>query len=120
VRRLVHAVALLAVALLASPTGAQDTTPAGSGFHAEVEPDTLGRRGPAVVGWLYNDQSVAFANVRIRVDVLDGGGQTVGSNEAYVYGNVPARGRSYFFVPVPRLGQAYRVTVIRFDRIEMQ
>lgn len=82
--RLVHAAALLAVALLASPAGAQDTAPAGLGFHAEVEPDTLGRRGPAVVGWLYNDQSVAFANVRIRVDVLDGGGQAVGSNEAYV------------------------------------
>jgi hypothetical protein len=112
--------ALLAVALLAPSPSAQDATPPGPGFRAEAEPDILGRRGPAVVGWLYNDQEVGFTNVRIRVEVLDAGGQAVGSNEAYVYGNVPARGRSYFFVPVPRLGASYRVTVIRFDRLEMQ
>ena len=121
-RRLARAAAaaLLAVALLAPVAGAQGVTPAGPGFRAEVEPDILGRRGPAVVGWLYNDQETGFTNVRIRVEVLDAGGQAVGSNEAYVYGNVPARGRSYVFVPVPRLGAAYRVTVIRFDRLEMQ
>ena len=121
-RRLARAAAaaLLAVALLAPAAGAQGVTPAGPGFRAEVEPDILGRRGPAVVGWLYNDQETGFTNVRIRVEVLDAGGQAVGSNEAYVYGNVPARGRSYVFVPVPRLGHAYRVTVIRFDRLEMQ
>jgi hypothetical protein len=112
--------ALLAVMALAPVTRAQDATPAGPGFRAEAEPDILGRRGPAVVGWLYNDQGVGFTNVRIRVEVLDDAGQAVGSNEAYVYGNVPARGRSYFFVPVPRFGARYRVTVIRFDRLEMQ
>jgi hypothetical protein len=114
------AAALLALALLVPPARAQEATPAGPGFRAEVEPDTLGRRGPAVVGWLYNDQGVAFANLRIRVEVLDGAGQTVGTGEAYVYGNVPARGRTYFFVPVPRLGERYRVTVLRFDRIEAE
>jgi hypothetical protein len=113
-------VAVLAVAVMAPGVGAQETTPAGAGFRAEAEPDILGRRGPAVVGWLYNDQGVGFTNVRIRVEVLDDAGQAVGSNEAYVYSNVPARGRSYFFVPVPRFGARYRVTVIRFDRLEMQ
>lgn len=113
-------VAVLAVAVMAPGVGAQETTPAGAGFRAEAEPDILGRRGPAVVGWLYNDQGVGFTNVRIRPEVLDDAGQAVGSNEAYVYGNVPARGRSYFFVPVPRFGARYRVTVIRFDRLEMQ
>lgn len=113
-------VAVLAVAVMAPGVGAQETTPAGAGFRAEAEPDILGRRGPAVVGWLYNDHGVGFTNVRIRVEVLDDAGQAVGSNEAYVYGNVPARGRSYFFVPVPRFGARYRVTVIRFDRLEMQ
>jgi ABC-type sugar transport system substrate-binding protein len=122
VSRLVRAATatLLAVAMLAPAAVAQDATPAGPGFRAEVEPDVLGRRGPAVVGWLYNDQSVGFTNVRIRVEVLDAAGQAVGSGEAYVYGNVPARGRSYFFAPVPRFGDRYRVTVIRFDRLEMQ
>ena len=32
----------------------------------------------------------------------------------------PAGGRSYFFVPVSRFGAGYRVSVIRFDRLEMQ
>ncbi|HEX6211029.1 MAG TPA: FxLYD domain-containing protein [Methylomirabilota bacterium] len=112
--------ALLAVAWLAAPASAQDTRPAGDGFRTEVEPDILGRRGPAVVGWLYNDQRVGFTNVRVRVEVLDDGGQTVGAGEAYVYGNVPAGGRSYFFVPVSRLGAGYRVSVMRFDRLERE
>ena len=111
---------LLMLALLGGPALAQETRPAGEGFRAEAEPDILGRRGPAVVGWLYNDQGVGFTNVRVLVDVLDAGGQTVGTGEAYVYGNVPAGGRSYFFVPVSRFGAGYRVSVIRFDRLEMQ
>jgi hypothetical protein len=111
--------ALLALDPLALRAGAQLPTPAGETFHAEVEPDPLGRRGPAVVGWLYNDGDVGVTNVRVRVEVLDGGGQAVGNGEAYVYGNVPARGRAYVFVPVSRYGERYRVTVIRFDRLEL-
>ena len=113
--------ALVATLLLTTVAGAQDTTtPAGPGFRADTEPDLLGRRGRAIVGWLYNDGSSAVANVRLRVEVLDGGGQTVASGEAYVYGNVPAHGRAYFFVPVPSYGDRYRVTVLRYDRLEMQ
>ena len=114
------AAAALAVALLAVAGRAQETMPAGESFRAEAEPDLLGRRGPAIVGWLYNDRASGVSNVRVRVDVLDGGGQVVGTGEAYVYGNVPAHGRAYFFVPVPRYGQVYRVTVLRFDRVEME
>jgi len=113
--------ALAAAVLLSMVAGAQDTTtPAGPGFRAETEPDLLGRRGRAIVGWLYNDGNSAVTNVRLRVEVLDGGGQTVASGEAYVYGNVPAHGRAYFFVPVPSYGDRYRVTVLRYDRLEMQ
>jgi hypothetical protein len=109
-----------ALALFVAPAVAQEARPAGPGFRAEAEPDQLGRRGPAIVGWLYNDERVGVTTVRIRVEVLDGGGGTVGTGEAYVYGNVPSGGRAFFFVPVPRYGQGYRVTVIRFDRVEMQ
>ena len=113
--------ALVAAVLLSMVAGAQDTTtPAGPGFRAETEPDLLGRRGRAIVGWLYNDGNSAVTNVRLRVEVLDGGGQAIASGEAYVYGNVPARGRGYFFVPVPSYGDRYRVTVLRYDRLEMQ
>ena len=94
--------------------------PAGEGVRAEAAPDLLGRRGRAIVGWLYNDRGMSYTNVRVHVDVLDGSGQVVGSGEAYIYGNVPAHGRSYFFVPVPTYADRYRVSVIRFDRVEME
>jgi hypothetical protein len=114
------AVALVAVVLLSMVAGAQETTPAGPGFRADTEPDLLGRRGRAIVGWLYNDGRFTVGNVRLRVEVLDGDGQTIASGEAYVYGNVPARGRAYFFVPVPSYGDRYRVTVLRYDRLELE
>lgn len=112
-------VSLLAVALFAAGAGAQEPVPAGASFRADAEPDLLGRRGPAISGWLYNDHAFAVSNVRVRVDVLDAGGQTVGSGEGWVYGNVPARGRAYFFVQVPRYGAGFRVDVVRFDRLEL-
>jgi hypothetical protein len=44
--------ALVAAVLLSMAVGAQETTtPAGAGFRADTEPDLLGRRGPAIVGW---------------------------------------------------------------------
>jgi hypothetical protein len=114
------ALGVLVGLLVAAGVGSQQTLPAGEGFRAEVEPDQLGRRGPAIVGWLYNERDVSVTNVRVRVEVLDGAGQPLGSGEAYVYGSVPARGRAYFFVPVPRYAERYRVSVVRFDRLEMR
>ena len=114
------AVALLVALLLPATVLAQETTPAGAGFRAETEPDLLGRRGRAVVGWLYNDGGFSVGNVRVRVEVLDAAGQTVASGEGYVYGNVAAHGRAYFFVPVARYAERYRVTVLRYDRLEME
>ncbi len=114
------AAALLVALLLPATVLAQEAAPAGPGFRAETEPDLLGRRGRAVVGWLYNEGGFGVTNVRLRVDVLDGAGQTVASGEAYVYGNVAAHGRAYFFVPVARYAERYRVTVLRYDRLEME
>jgi hypothetical protein len=113
------AVFLLAVLMVAS-VHAQAPPPAGEGFRADAGPDFLGRRGPAITGWLYNDRHVPITNVRVRVDVLDGGGQLIGSGEGWVYGGVPAFGRAYFFVPVPRYGAAYRVAVVSFDRLQFE
>jgi hypothetical protein len=106
--------ALLALVLLTPGAAAQDT----GGFRFDGEPDPLGRRGPAIAGWLYNDNGFGVTNVRVRVDVLDGGGGVVGTGEGWVYGNVPALGRAYFFVQVPRYGASYRIGVVRYDRVE--
>jgi hypothetical protein len=111
---------LLAAVLACTPAGAQDLAPAGTSFRAQAEPDMLGRRGPAITGWLYNDHEFTVVNVRVRVDLLDAAGQTLGHGEGWVYGNVPARGRAYFFVSVPRYAASYRVTVLRFDRLQFE
>lgn len=111
---------LLTAALAGGGAGAQEAGQAGTLFRVEAEQDLLGRRGPAITGWLYNDHDFAVSNVRVRVDVLDRGGQTQGTGEGWVYGNVPARGRAYFFVTVPRYDAGYRVTVVRFDRLQFE
>jgi hypothetical protein len=112
--------ALVLVLLGGAPAGAQNSAPAGGSFRVEAEPDTLGRRGPALAGWLYNDHVFTVSNVRLRVDVLDPAGQVVGSGEGWVYGNVPAGGRAYFFVTVPRYAATYRYEVVRFDRLQFE
>ena len=110
---------LLAVALAAGSAAGAEPVPAGPDFRADAETDPLSRRGPAVSGWLYNDKNVAVSNVRLRVEVMDAMGGVLATGEGWLYGNVPGGGRAYFFVTVPRHGQSYRVTVLRFDRLEM-
>jgi hypothetical protein len=112
--------AILLAALLVTTSGAQQMLAAGEGFRADAGPDMLGRRGAAISGWLYNDRHVPVTNVRVRVDVLDSAGQLVGGGEGWVYGNVPAGGRAYFFVPVSRYGAAYRVVVVTYDRLQFE
>jgi hypothetical protein len=115
--------ALLAIALAllcCAPATAQESAPAGGAFRVEAEPDLLGRRGPALTGWLYNDHAFAVSNVRVRVDCMDAGGQVVASGEGWVYGNLPARGRAYFFVTVPRYAAGYRYEVVRYDRVQFE
>ena len=57
--------------------------------------------------------------MRLRVEVLDATGGVLATGDGWLYGNVPGRGRAYFFVAVPRRGDGYRVTVLTFDRLEM-
>ncbi len=111
--------AVLAVAVLAGNAAGAEPAPAGTDFRVEAETDPLSRRGPAVSGWLYNDKNVAVSNVRLRVEVLDAMGGVLAMGEGWLYGNVPGGGRAYFFVTVPRHGPSYRVTVLRYDRLEM-
>ena len=120
---MLHAIrALVAVTTFALLTGvavAGEPVPAGIEFRADGDFDQLSRRGPAVSGWLYNDRGYSISNVRLRVDVMDATGGVLATGDGWLYGNVPSRGRAYFFVVVPRRGESYRVTVLSFDRLEM-
>ena len=111
--------AVVAIALLTGSATGGEPVPAGADFRVDAEFDQISRRGPAVSGWLYNDRGYGVSNVRLRVEVMDATGGVLATGEGWLYGNVPARNRAYFFVTVPRRGEGYRVTVLSFDRLEM-
>lgn len=68
---------------------------------------------PRLVGHIYNDSTYRIGSIRLRVEVLDGSNQVVRETLAWVYVNVPARGREYFSVRRPP-GDAFRLTIESF------
>ena len=68
---------------------------------------------PRIVGHVYNDSSYRLGSVRLRVEVLDASKQVVHKELAWIYVNVPARGRAYFSVRRPT-GEAFRLSVESF------
>ncbi len=111
--------ALLA-ALLLSPQAArpqQAGLEAERYFRVELAPEPVPRGGWAVEGYIYSTHNYRVGGVRLRVDVLDAAGQVESQALGWVHGDVPARGRAYFYVAVPKKGSAYRVTVLSFYTI---
>jgi hypothetical protein len=68
---------------------------------------------PRIAGHVYNDSVYRIGSVRLRVEILDASQQKVREELAWIYVNVPARGRAYFSVRRPG-GEAFRVTVESF------
>lgn len=68
---------------------------------------------PRLAGHVYNDSSYRIGSVRLRVEVLDAAQQKVREELAWIFVDVPARGRAYFSVRRPA-GEAFRVTVESF------
>lgn len=68
---------------------------------------------PRLAGHVYNDSSYRIGSVRLRVEVLDAAQQKVREELAWIYVDVPARGRAYFSIRRPG-GEAFRVTVESF------
>ena len=58
-----------------------------------------------------------MTDVRLRVEVLDGGGAVVADSFGWVMGDVPAAGTGYFVVPLTATGAQYRVTIVSFDEV---
>jgi hypothetical protein len=68
---------------------------------------------PRIVGHVYNDSAYRLGSLRLRVEVLDASKEVIHKELAWIYVNVPARGRASFSVRRPT-GEAYRLTVESF------
>ena len=75
--------------------------------------------GARLQGYVYNDSRYLVTNVRLRIVAMDSGGRAVGETFTWVFGDVPAGGRTDFTVPSMPAGTTYRVTVVWFDRVAL-
>ena len=72
---------------------------------------------PGIEGYVYNDSSYRIGLVRLRVLTRDESGHTPAEMLAWVDGNVPAHGRSYFGVRTPQAREVVGVTIESFNLI---
>ncbi len=105
---------LVAMGSLSPAAHAQSTADAERYFKAEWEPEAVPRGGWAVQGYVISSHSYRVNGVRLQVEVLDSAGEVQDRVFGWVPGDVPAGGRSYFFVSVPKRGASYRVKVLSF------
>ena len=85
-------------------------------FTIDYSREPIPRGGWAVEGYVNNSSRYLVGGVRLRVQVLDDSGQPIGESFGWVYGNVPAGGRAYFTVSIPRRGADYRISVVSFTQ----
>ena len=69
---------------------------------------------PRLVGHVYNDSTYRIGSVRLRLQSLDASDRVLREDLAWIYVDVPARGRGYFSVNRPAGAQSFRVTVESF------
>ncbi len=122
-RALLHAAltcALLA-GLLPSIRGAdaQLTTPEVERYF-RVEWDPVLRGGGVLEGYVYSSYEYRVGGVQLRVDILDSAGRVEDEVPGWVQGDIPAYGRAYFRIWLPRTGASYQVTVVSFYRISRE
>src|ERR671911_140094 len=63
---------------------------------------------PRLTGYVYNDSTYRIGSVRLRVEVLDAGGEFVREELAWIYVDVPAQSRARFSLRRPA-GSAFRL-----------
>jgi hypothetical protein len=84
-------------------------------FHAELQAGQSKKGVSVVWGYLYNDGKGGVANPRFLVETLDAQGQVIGQAQGQALGNMVARDRLYFEVPIQTTGASYRVRVLSWD-----
>jgi hypothetical protein len=120
--RLVLGLALggLVILALGGDAAAQPQAEVARLLRVEWEPLTQEWTRPRIAGHVYNDSTYRIGSVRLRIEILDAASQQAVSEQlAWIYVNVPARGRAPFSVPRPR-GEAFRVTVESFVLIAVE
>lgn len=114
------AMAVLVTLFAAGLAAAQGLPPEPSAFRVEWERRDARFWRPAVEGYVYNESDYRVGNVRLRVEVVDASGHRLGGKTVWVPGAIDARGRGYFMLPPPEVGQAYRIAVESFDLLARQ
>ncbi len=113
------ATAILALTLAAPAAPAQDFGNARTAAYLRpewsLERAQTGRAH--VVGYLYNSHIKDAANVWLRVEQIAADGGAGATYRRRVVGDVPARERMFFDVPVSQAAASYRVTVEAVDWI---
>ena len=91
-------------------------------FRIEWKPYGLGRATPSLEGYVHNDHRYRIGGVRLKVEAVDEAGKTLGESEGWVYGNIPAGGKTYFTVPVPKGVQAstYKLSIKSFHLVALE
>jgi hypothetical protein len=103
----------MAALVLAGGAVAQPQAEVASQLRVEWEALAEEWTRPRLVGYVYNASSYRIGSVRLRVQVLDAAEKVVREELAWIYVDVPARGRAQFSVRRPE-GNGYRVAVESF------
>ena len=117
---------LLAFAIVAATLGTPTVPSAQTAIASDPRPfgfqyeETRTHRGVGVEGYVYNPLPWRITNVRLQVDSLDANGSPIASASGWVMGDVPAGGRSYFYVPVSAPAATYRASVQEFHKVMLE
>jgi len=105
--------ALIVLALAGAATAQRVEDEVAKQLRVEWETPEEAWTRPRIVGHVYNDSAYRLGSMRLRVEVLDAAKQVIHKELAWIYVNVPARGRAYFSVRRPT-GDAFRIAVESF------
>ena len=109
------AAATLAMLLVVGAASAQTLDPRVA-TALRVEWERVADR-PGIEGYVYNDSTYRIGLVRLSILSRDEPSQTPTPTLAWVYGNVPARGRWYFRVRLPASREVVKVSIESFTLI---
>jgi hypothetical protein len=109
--------------ILTAPLAAEAQTikdQVAAALRVEWQRTTESWKRPALEGHVYNNSLYRIGNVRLRVESLNGSSEVVGETFAWVYGNIRPGSRWSFSVPLPQVGETFRVTVESFQLVAFE